>query len=324
MAVYTHLSDDEIAAFLACYDVGDLVSAKGIAEGIENTNYLITTTNKKYILTVYEQRVDTKELPFFMDLTTHLAVFGVPCPRAVTANDGEVILPLAGKSAALISFLEGKGNPEITPAHTAQLGTLCAQMHMASRSFAYSRRNPLSLGGWQRLYEQFATRADEITENLSEEVAAELEFLRAHWPCDMPSGVVHTDMFPDNVFFDENTKEPTISGVIDFYFACHDMLAYDLMIAMNAWCFDAHFAFVSARAKALFDAYQEVRTLTQEEIDMLPVLARGAAMRFLVTRCYDWLNKPEGALVNPKNPMEYIAKLRFHQQVQSAAEYGIL
>ena len=279
--------------------------------------------SERYILTVYEQRVDVAELPFFMDLTTHLAVRGVPCARAVSALSGKVILPLAGKSAALIYFLEGKGNPDITPAHLTQLGTLCAQMHLAAHSFGGSRRNALGLGGWQRLYERFAQRADEICEGLSEEVAAELEFLRANWPCDLPAGVVHTDLFPDNVFFDEKAKTPTISGVIDFYFACHDLWAYDLLIAMNAWCFDAQFQFVPERAKALFVAYQQERSLTEEECEMLPVLARGAAMRFLVTRCYDWLNRPEGALVTPKNPMEYVAKLRFHQQVKNASDYGV-
>jgi homoserine kinase type II len=328
VAVYTHLSDDEIAAFLASYDMGVLVSAKGIAEGIENTNYLLETKSgsatERYILTVYEQRVDVSELPFFMDLTTHLAVRGIPCARAVTARNGKVILPLAGKSAALIYFLEGKGNPDITPAHLSQLGGLCAQMHVAARSFGGSRRNALGLGGWQRLYERFAARADEICEGLSEEIAAELEFLRANWPCDLPAGVVHTDLFPDNVFFDEKAKTPTISGVIDFYFACHDLWAYDLLIAMNAWCFDDQFKFVPARAKALFAAYQQERALTEEECEMLPVLARGAAMRFLVTRCYDWLNRPEGALVNPKDPMEYVAKLRFHQKAKSASDYGVV
>ena len=327
MAVYTRLSNDEIAAFLARYNVGELVSATGIAEGIENTNYLLQTQegkfSRRYILTIYEQRVDASELPFFLDLTEYLAVRDIPCPRPLHANDGKIIQPLAGKSAALISFLEGKGNPHITPAHTAQLGTLTAQMQLGAKQFPQSRKNNWSLGGWQKLFDKFEARADEIAEGLAEQIAVELEFLRANWPCDLPAGIVHTDLFPDNVFFDEKSREPTISGVIDFYFACHDFWAYDLLIAMNAWCFDEKFTFVPARAKALFDAYQQHRELTEEELAALPVLARGAAMRFLVTRCYDWLNTPKDALVTPKDPLEYLAKLRFHQGVGSASAYEV-
>ena len=327
MAVYTRLSDEEIAAFLTRYNAGQLVSAKGIAEGIENTNYLLHTRDgafdHRYILTIYEQRVDANDLPFFLDLTEYLAVRDIPCPRPLHASDGKIIQPLAGKSAALICFLEGKGNPKITPQHTAQLGALTAQMHLAAKSFPQSRRNNWSLGGWQKLFEKFEARADEISEGLGEQIASELEFLRANWPCDLPAGVVHTDLFPDNVFFDEKARSPAISGVIDFYFACHDLWAYDLLIAMNAWCFDEKFAFVPARAKALFDAYQSHRELTAEELEAMPVLARGAAMRFLITRSYDWLNTPKDALVTPKNPMEYLAKLRFHQGIDDACAYGV-
>ena len=325
MAVYTRLEQEQIAAFIARYDIGELVSATGIAEGIENTNYLLVTQHgkfsRRYILTIFEQRVDSSELPFFMELKEYLAVRGIPCPRPVHASDGEMIQPLAGKSAAIVSFLEGRGNPAITHEHTAELGTLCAQMHLAAKQYPYMRKNALSVGGWQKLFDKFEARADEISPGLAEVISAELEFLRANWPCDLPAGIVHADLFPDNVFFDVEEGVPAISGVIDFYFSCHDFWLYDLVIAMNAWCFDENFEFVPLRAQALFDAYQHVRELTEEEVEALPVIARGAAMRFLVTRCYDWLNRPEGALVTPKDPLEYLAKLRFHQGEQLTKIY---
>lgn len=327
MAVYTKLSAKEIEAFLTQYDAGELVSFKGITEGIENTNYLLVTSQKgeerQYILTIYEQRVDPTELPFFLGLTEWLADRGISCPRPVKGNGGGTIFTLKAKPAALIHFLNGRGSPHITPFHMELVGELVARMHLAAEGFPMTRRNALSVDGWQVLFKRFRQQADSITPDLEHDMAEELAFLEEGWPSGLPQGVIHADIFPDNVFFiDGNTDQPILSGVIDFYFACSDFWIYDLMICMNAWCFDAGHQFVPERAQTLLSSYNRLRPITQAERAAMPLLGRGAAMRFLVTRGYDWLNRVDGALVNPKDPMEYVAKLRFHQRVRSNREYG--
>lgn len=328
MAVYTKLTASDIEAFLTQYEVGGLVSFKGITEGIENSNYLLVAEHRgapvHYILTIYEQRVQPEELPFFMGLTEWLADRGISCPRPVKGKDGRTIFTLKAKPAALIHFLEGRGSPHITPRHTELTGELIARMHLAAEGFPMTRRNALSVGGWQALFRRFRHEADGIAPGLEAEIEEELAFLEDNWPHDLPQGVIHADIFPDNVFFiDGNTDQPELSGIIDFYFACNDFWMYDLLICMNAWCFDSGHHFMSERAQALLAAYNRMRPVTEAEKAAMPVLARGASMRFLVTRCYDWLNRVDGALVNPKDPMEYVRKLRFHQQVRSAREYGI-
>jgi len=327
LAVYTPLSNTEIAAFLQGYDVGELVSANGIAEGIENTNYLLVTQKavsapSRYILTVYEQRVAPEELPFFLDLTEFLAAQGIACPRPVRNKTGEAISALKGKRAALIEFLEGKGSPAITPEHLALVGGLMAHMHLAASGFKGTRANALSHDGWQALFRRFSARASEITPKLGDAIREELVYLHLNWPKDLPAGIIHADIFPDNVFFQERGGKPVLSGIIDFYFACHDYWMYELAITLNAWCFDETHRFVPERARSLFAAYQAVRPISAQEWKAFPVLCRGAAMRFLLTRCYDWLNRAQGALVTPKDPMEYVAKLRFHQQVKNAQDYA--
>lgn len=323
MAVYTALSHAEIADFLKPYHVGELAHFQGIAEGIENTNYLIMTSSSgrgegqagKYILTIYERRVQTKDLPYFLALTEWLADRGIRCPRPVHSSGGATVRMLKHKPAALIHFLEGKNNPEITPAHMTQVGETMARMHLAAEGLPMVRRNALSLEGWQELFRKFRHRADEIAPGLEDEIARELCWLAGYWPHGLPSGPIHADIFPDNVFFKPGSDgQPKLSGIIDFYFACDDFWLYDLLICMNAWCFDAQHRFVPERAGALLHAYNHLRPLTQREKEAMPVLARGAAMRFLMTRCYDGLNRVDGALVTPKDPMEYVAKLRFHQQ----------
>lgn len=324
MAVYTPLSNADIAEFLSHYNVGTFASAQGIAEGIENTNYLLTTqkpdgSHTRYILTIYEQRVKREEIPFFLQLTQYLSDKGIPCPRPIIATGGEMILPINGKPAALIQFLEGKGSPAITPAHMSEVGAMLARMHLAARDFPQARPNNLSLDGWEQLAAKTAARADEVSHGLASTIATELAYLRAHWPKNLPGGIVHADVFPDNVFFD---GAGTLTGVIDFYFSCTDAWVYDLLITMNAWCFDeADHRFVPERAAALFASYQSVRRITQPELDAMAVLARGASLRFLLTRLYDWLNPVPGALVTPKDPAEYLAKLRFHQRVRDPKDY---
>ncbi len=327
MAVYTRLTADDIAGYLGNYSIGTLESFKGITEGVENTNYLITTQGgefERYILTVYEQRVQPSELPFFLGLTEWLADRGIACPRPVKGNDGRVVFTLKGKPAAIIHYLQGRGSPHITPRHTELAGALLARMHLAAEGFPLTRRNALSVDGWNGLFQRFKRGAGSIAIGLEQELTQELMFLEENWPQGLPQGVIHADVFPDNVFFiDGNTDQPELSGVIDFYFACNDFWIYDLMICMNAWCFDSAHHFIQERASAMLSAYNRLRPITQAERSAMPVLARGAAMRFLATRSHDWLNRVEGALVNPKDPMEYVTKLRFHQRVRSSREYGL-
>lgn len=328
MAVYTKIGFGEIVDLLMQYDLGELQEFKGIAEGVENTNYLVTLAKggkrTRYILTLFEQRVNPADLPFFLGLTQWLADRGISCPRPAPTKAGELISQVAGKSATIVHFLEGRGNPHITPLHLELTGDLIARMHLAAQGFSLTRPNALSLAGWQTLFTRFAPQTDRIAPGLEAEMADELIYLASHWPKDLPAGIIHADIFPDNVFFiDGHTDRPELSGIIDFYFACHDFWIYDLLICMNAWCFDTSHRFVPARARALLRAYDRVRPITGQEKAVMPVLARGAAMRFLMTRAHDWLIRVEGALVNPKDPMEYVAKLRFHQQVDDWRAYGL-
>lgn len=322
MAVYTTLSNEDIACLLDAYAIGELVFAIGIAQGVENTNYLITTQKageeRKYILTLYEKRVKREDVPFFMALMEHLAAAGIPCPLPVHRRDGEVLCEIKGKPAAIVSFLHGKSRIITRDQHLASLGEMVAQMHHAVRGFKGMRENALSLSGWRQIYEKIAPSLDVVRQGYAYLIADELAFLEAHWPTDLPCGVVHADIFPDNVFYDGDA----VSGVIDFYFSCIDSFAYDLAIVMNAWCFEGS-EFKLSKAQALFAAYQRMRPLSEAERDALPILARGAALRFLLTRAHDWIYREEGALVSPKDPMEYMMKLEFHRKVANAKAYGL-
>ncbi|WP_131113377.1 homoserine kinase [Lichenihabitans psoromatis] len=319
MAVYTEVTSDALRSFLATYDLGDLRSFKGIAEGVENSNFLLQTTAGRFILTLYEKRVNVDDLPFFLGLLDHLAERGLTCPRPVYNRAGSVLGEVAGRPAAIVTFLDGIWIKSPEPHHCAALGGALAGLHKAGADFAMRRPNALSVSTWPTLFETARPRADEVASGLTRDVATELAFLETQWPSDLPTGVIHADLFPDNVFF----LDDRLSGLIDFYFACTDALAYDLAICVNAWCFDTAGAFQLARAEALIEGYTNVRPLTPREIDMLPVLARGAALRFMLTRLVDWLNVPPGALVKPKNPLEYLDKLKFHQGVADARAYGL-
>jgi homoserine kinase type II len=319
MAVYTEPSDDELRDFLAEYAIGEALSCKGIAEGVENSNFLLVTTQGPFILTLYEKRVDPADLPFFLGLMQHLAAKGVGCPLPVNGTDGRALRELAGRPAAIITFLTGMWPRRITVEHCRALGTALAQLHVAGADFPHTRRNALSLDGWHSLAQSCSARADECEAGLAVQIADELTTLEQSWPRDLPAGTIHADLFPDNVFF-QDTK---LTGLIDFYFACTDALAYDLVICLNAWCFEADGAFNATKARALLRAYHAVRPLSEAERGALPLLARGAALRFLLTRLYDWLNRVDGALVRVKDPLEYARKLRFHRQVRDAREYGL-
>ncbi|PYE36104.1 homoserine kinase [Rhizobium sp. PP-WC-1G-195] len=319
MAVYTDISEDDLKTFLSAYDVGELTSYKGIAEGVENSNFLLHTTTGAFILTLYEKRVDPADLPFFLGLMQHLADRGLNCPLPLARTDGALLGTLSGRPAAMITFLEGMWLRKPDAAHCREVGRALAEMHVAGEGFALTRENALSVSGWRPLWDKAKDRADEVQPGVAAEIAAELDHLEANWPSDLPAGVIHADLFPDNVFFlGEN-----LSGVIDFYFACNDLVAYDVSICLNAWCFEKDGAFNMTKGMALLAGYQSVRPLTAGEIAALPLLARGSALRFFLTRLYDWLTTPAGALVVKKDPLEYLRKLQFHRSVNTALEYGL-
>ena len=319
MAVYTDVSDEELEAFIASYDIGALTSFKGIAEGVENSNYLVHTAAGPFILTLYEKRVRRDDLPYFLALMEHLAARGISCPLPVKDREGRMLRELAGRPAALISFLEGLWVRRPGIEHCAGLGQSLAKFHLGGLDFPMHRPNDLSLGGWQALFAAIKDSADGVIPGLKDEIARELRHLEANWEGGLPQGVIHADLFPDNVFF----LDDKVSGLIDFYFACNDMLAYDVAVCLNAWCFEPDGSFNVTKARAMLQAYESERALTEPELAALPLLARGAALRFLLTRTYDYLNTDENALVKTKDPNEYLRKLRFHQRVKSYRDYGL-
>jgi len=318
VAVYTEFTDEDFADFIAGYDLGAVLSVKGIAEGVENSNYLLATEAGQFILTLYEKRVEPADLPFFLGLMEHLAGRGITCPLPVHNRGGNILGRLADRPAAIVTFLQGLSSRRPRAGHCAELGRAMAELHLAGEGFGLARPNALSVEGWRPLFETCDTRADDVLKGLGEQIVAELDFLEKSWPQDLPSGIIHADLFPDNVFF----LGDRLSGLIDFYFACNDTFAYDIAITLNAWCFEADCSLNVTKARALIAAYDEIRPLTSAEIAALPILARGAALRFLLTRLFDWLTVPAGALVVPKDPLEYYKKLRFHRHVTSAGDYG--
>jgi homoserine kinase type II len=318
MAVYTDVTTDDLANFLSGYDIGDLLSYKGIAEGVENSNFLVHTSRGHFILTLYEKRVAETDLPFFIALMEHLAARGINCPQPVKNRSGGMLGRVAGRPAAIVTFLDGLWIRRPGPGHCAAVGEALANLHLAGRDFQMRRDNALSLQAWRPLYEQARARGDSVKPGLCEEIARELDVLERDWPRALPDGVIHADLFPDNVFF----LGDKLSGLIDFYFACTDTIAYDVAVCLNAWCFEPDHAYNVTKGRALLKSYARVRELSAGELAAFPILARGAAMRFLLTRLVDWLAVRDGALVKPKDPLEYHRKLRFHQSVKSVGGYG--
>jgi len=319
MAVYTDVTADELNEFLAGYDIGALLSYKGIAEGVENSNFLVHTAKGNFILTLYEKRVAEKDLPFFLALMEHLAARGLTCPQPVKNRQGGMLGRLAGRPAAIVTFLDGLWIRRPTAAHCAAVGEALARLHLAGEDFDKTRANALGIASWRTLYEHAKPRGDSVRQGLCAEIARELDALDKGWPRDLPQGVIHADLFPDNVFF----LGEKLSGLIDFYFACVDTLAFDVAVCLNAWCFEADHSYNVTKGRALLNAYAKIRAWSAAERAALPMLARGAAMRFLLTRLVDWLAVPDGALVKPKDPLEYYWKVRFHQSVKSVTDYGI-
>jgi homoserine kinase type II len=318
MAVYTDISEAELGGFLRDYDIGELTSYKGIAEGVENSNYLLHTSTGAYFLTLYEKRVRRDDLPFFLGLMRHLADKGVRCPVPIQRRDGEALGELAGRPAAIVSYLEGMWPRRPTAEHCRAVGAALAGMHLAGQDFGMRRRNALSVDGWRPLWENARERANEVEPGLVAETEADLDLLEANWPAELPAGVIHADLFPDNVLF--LAGKP---GLIDFYFACTDFLAYDIAVCLNAWCFERDHSLNLTKGSQLLRGYSAVRPVSPAEAKALPVLAHGAALRFMLTRLYDWLNTPAGSLVVKKDPLEYLRRMRLHRQVRSAAEYGL-
>lgn len=319
MAVYTDVGEGELAAFLKDYPAGELLSYKGIAEGTENSNFLLHTTAGSFILTLYEKRVEKADLPFFLGLMNHLAKKGISCPLPVQRRDGSMIGTLAGRPAVIITFLEGMWLRKPGVAHCREVGRALAALHLAGADFTMHRDNALAIEGWRKLWEASRARADEIEPGLAAEVDADFADFDRNWPEDLPTGIIHADLFPDNVFF----LGETLSGLIDFYFACDDFYAYDLATCLNAWCFEKDFSFNLTKGTALLAGYQSVRPLNVAEREALPMLARGSALRFMLTRLYDWLTVPDGGLVIKRDPTEYIRRMRFHRAIGSASEYGL-
>ena len=323
MAVYTEVSDEALRAFLTDYPLGELIAFRGIAEGVENSNYALKTTTGDYILTLYERRVDPAELPWFLGLMDHLVHRGLACPAPVPGRDGQALRALAARPAAICTFLPGVWPRRIRPGHLAPLGDALARLHLAGADFAPTRRNALGPAGWAPLLERSRADGDAVQPGLIAALDQALTSILAEWPAGLPVGHIHADLFPDNVFFMEEAGEALrVSGIIDFYFACTDLLAYDIAVCLNAWCFEADFSFNVTRARALLRAYSAIRPLSAEERAALPVLCRGAALRFLLTRLFDWVNTPPGAMVTRKDPLEYFRKLRFFLSAENAEAVG--
>jgi len=319
MAVYTEVTDADLATFLADFDLGHVLALKGIAEGVENSNFLLHAEAGYFILTLYEKRVEEKNLPFFLGLMEHLSTRGIDCPQPVRMRSGGALGRINGRPAAIVTFLDGVSRSHPDTKSCAAVGAALGRFHLAGADFASARTNALAVDAWPHLFAAVSARADSVKPGTAALVADELEALSRAWPSSLPRGIIHADLFPDNVLF----LGDRLSGLIDFYFACTDDLAYDLAICLNAWCFEPDLAFAKEKAKALFAAYGKVRALRPEEIDAFPILARGAALRFALTRLVDWLNVPPGALVHPKDPCEYLERLSFFRGIRDARELGL-
>ncbi len=318
MAVYTEVTDEALEAFLTEYDIGSIVAFRGIAEGVENSNYSLKTTTADFILTLYEKRVDPADLPWFLGLMEHLSR-SITCPRPVRARDGEALRVLAGRHAAITTFLPGVWPRRVRVEHCGPVGRALAGLHLAGADYKPRRPNALGAHGWRPLLERCLARADEVQPNLTTELDTALTRILAAWPAALPEGHIHADLFPDNVFF----LDDRLSGLIDFYFAATDFLAYDVAVCLNAWCFEADYSFNVTKGRAMLRGYEGIRPLSAKERSALPVLCQGAAIRFLLTRLYDWVNTPDGAMVTRKDPMEFVRRLRFHFWARDEHAYGL-
>ena len=320
MAVYTKLSKIELNEFFTKYDLGKLLKYEGIKEGIENTNYFIQTEKGKYILTLYEKRVEEKDLPFFIGLMKNLYDKKFPSPKPIINKNGSYISDILKKKAAVVSFLDGRAKKILSPDDCCEVGISTAKMHLITKNLSGKRENKLSVNSWRMLFNKVKNECSKIHTNLPNVIEKNLTEVEEKWPKDIPSGIIHADLFSDNIFFKSNK----LSGIIDYYFACNDYYAFEVAICLNALCFEgdnANLSFNVTKAKRFIDGYSSVRKLLDEEKNSLKVLCQGAAIRFLLTRVFDFLNLSEGALVKIKDPLEYLKRLEFHDNVKDYQDY---
>ena len=319
MAVYTKLAHQEVEQFLEQYNINNFKDYKGITEGVENTNYFINTLEQDYILTIYEKRVDENDLPFFINLLSNLSENKFPCPKPIANKNNQKINKIKNKNAALVTFLNGQSKNKITSDECFEIGKITAQLHEITKKFNVSRKNNLSIESWQNIFEKTIKQKIDLDETIIKKTNNYLNFLKDNWPKNLPQGIIHADLFPDNIFFTNNK----VSGIIDFYFACNDFFAYEIAICINSICFDNNSTFNMTKAKNLIDGYSSVRTLSEDEKKYLPILSMGAAMRFFLTRLYDFYHTDNKADVKIKDPFEYFKKIEFHSTIKNFNEYFI-
>ena len=319
MAVYTKLEHQEVRQFLEQYNINNFKDYKGITEGVENTNYLIKTSEQDYILTIYEKRVDENDLPFFIKLLSYLSENKFPCPKPIANKNNEKINRIKNKNAALVTFLNGQSKNKITSEECFEIGKITAQLHEITKKFDINRKNNLSIENWDSIFEKTIKQKIDLDETIIKKTKNYLNFLKDKWPKNLPQGIIHADLFPDNIFFTNNK----VSGIIDFYFACNDFFAYEIAICINSLCFDNNSTFNMTKAKNLIDGYTSIRTLSEDEIKYLPILSMGAAMRFFLTRLYDFYHTDNKADVKIKDPFEYLKKIEFHSTIKNFNEYFI-
>jgi homoserine kinase type II len=319
MAVYTKLEHQEVRQFLEQYNINNFKDYKGITEGVENTNYLIKTSEQDYILTIYEKRVDENDLPFFIKLLSYLSENKFPCPKPIANKNNEKINRIKNKNAALVTFLNGQSKNRITREECFEIGKITAQLHEITKKFDINRKNNLSIENWESIFEKTIKQKIDLDESIIKKTKNYLNFLKDKWPKNLPQGIIHADLFPDNIFFTNNK----VSGIIDFYFACNDFFAYEIAICINSLCFDNNSTFNMTKAKNLIDGYTSIRTLSEDEKKYLPILSMGAAMRFFLTRLYDFYHTDNKADVKIKDPFEYLKKIEFHSTIKNFNEYFI-
>jgi homoserine kinase type II len=319
MAVYTKLEHQEVRQFLEQYNINNFKDYKGITEGVENTNYLIKTSEQDYILTIYEKRVDENDLPFFIKLLSYLSENKFPCPKPIANKNNEKINRIKNKNAALVTFLNGQSKNKITSEECFEIGKITAQLHEITKKFDINRKNNLSIENWESIFEKTIKQKIDLDESVIKKTKNYLNFLKDKWPKNLPQGIIHADLFPDNIFFINNK----VSGIIDFYFACNDFFAYEIAICINSLCFDNNSTFNMTKAKNLIDGYTSIRTLSEDEKKYLPILSMGAAMRFFLTRLYDFYHTDNKADVKIKDPFEYLKKIEFHSTIKNFNEYFI-
>jgi len=320
MAVYTKLSEDQLKDFISKYNLGELTDYKGIKDGIENTNYFIKTQKGKFILTLYEKRVEEKDLPFFIGLMKNLFDKNFLSPEPIINKNGNYISEVLGKKAAIVSFLDGEAKKNLSPENCYEVGMHAAKLHLITKNLSGERENKLSVNSWRKIYDKVKKDCSKIHLKLPDIIEKNLDIIEKNWPKNIPSGVIHADLFPDNIFFKNNK----LSGIIDYYFSCNDYYAFEIAVCLNALCFEGrneNLSFNVTKAKKFIDGYSSVRKLSEEEKISLKVLCQGAAIRFLLTRVFDYLNLIEGAIVKIKDPIEYLKRLEFHNSVKNYEDY---